>query len=185
MITAAVIATTAPAVFATAWTANSEQYTVHLPSVGTTAVYADPAHTAAVTAFAENPAAGHATPTTWHIDGQAVTVHLPTDHATHLVYADSAAVPVAQLAAAPATAPAYNPALSTGTATGAVNGLGAAILIGLIWYAVKHRGHRWGWMFTGIALGTVIASGSIGQMIHGLVGQGLTAVAGALGGING
>jgi hypothetical protein len=178
MITAAVIA--APATSAAVWTgASGQQHTVHFPTG-----FATPAQTAAVAQLADGHAPQAATiPTTWHINGQAVTVQLPADHAQHLVYADSATVPVVQLAQAPAVAPAVDPALSVG-ATGVTNGTAALLLGGLIWYAVKHRGHRWGWMVVGVAMGTFIGSGSIGQMVHNTVGQLLASAINSIGGMS-
>jgi hypothetical protein len=109
--------------------------------------------------------------------GTTLTVEMP-QHGTTAVYADAAhTAAVAQLAQAPAAVPA------SVSATGASNGLTVVILGCLIWYAAKHRGHKWGWLFVGVVLGTFIASGSIGIMIHNTVGQLLASIANSVTGV--
>jgi hypothetical protein len=98
-----------------------------------------------------------------------IVVHMPVAYSTYTVAST-------QLAVTPATAPAVSP-------TGVTDGTAALILGGLIWYAVKHKGHKWGWMVIGIAMGTFMGSGSIGVMIHSTVGQLLASAINSIGGM--
>lgn len=115
--------------------------------------------------------------TTWTTaEGRTVVAHFPAAD-IHAVYAsDTHTATVSQLAVAPASMP----EVST---TGVTNGVAALILGGLIWYAVKHKGHKWGWMFVGVAMGTFIGAGSFGVMIQGTVGQLLASAINSLGGM--
>lgn len=100
----------------------------------------------------------------WTHSGTVTTVHFPAGTVNAVYASDAHTATVVQLAA-PAMAPA---SVSSTTVT---DGTAALILGGLIWYAVRHKGHKWGWMVVGVAMGTFMGSGSIGVMIHTTVGQ--------------
>ena len=119
-------------------------------------------------------------PITWTAsDGRTVTAHLPAANTSTVYASDAHTSTVAQLAEMPQQVQLD----SSVSGTGVTDGVAALFLGCLIWYAVKHKNHSWGWMVVGVAMGTFIGAGSIGVMIHDTVGQLLASAINSLGGM--
>jgi hypothetical protein len=159
------------------------------------ATFAADSPAAVITAAPAAPvevAADHAgtVPVTWTTSsGDQVVAHFPGALlGGHAVYADAQhSTAVAQLAdvnTGTVVAPAAQTAqLTSVSGSGVSDGMAALILGGVIWYAVKHKGHHWGWMIAGVTLGTFVGSGSLGVALHNTFGSLIGSAANALGGV--
>lgn len=76
---------------------------------------------------------------------------------------------------APATYQQQTPASATNANVG-VGTTGILLLGAAVWFAVKHKGHKLGWMICSFALGVLLAGGAIGAMAQNAVTSAVTAV---------